>query len=116
MKKEIDLQQIIIDADLYVRNKKVGKQPEHQTPSSAGQTDQGVNFVSGVPNDKRGKGKGKGKNRGRGGNANRGGYNTGDYQGGSYQDTANMGRTLNRALALHALTSIGRFLPQILRT
>ena len=89
MKKEIDLQQIIIDADLYVRNKKVGKQPEHQTPSSAGQTDQGVNFVSGVPNDKRGKGKGKGKNRGRGGNTNRGGYNNGDYQG--YQETANQG-------------------------
>merc|ERR1711888_140091 len=53
MKKEIDLQQVTIDADLYVHNKKLGKHQELQTSSPVTQADQGINFIAGAPSDRR---------------------------------------------------------------
>ena len=61
MDKNINLQHISIDADLYVRNKMLAIEPELQSSSSASPGEQGVNFVSNGFTDKKGKGRGKGK-------------------------------------------------------
>ena len=76
MNKDINLQQICIDADLYVRNKRVAKESERE--SSPAPVQQEVNFVSNGFNNKKGKGGGKGKSHGRRGNNVRGGYSS-DY-------------------------------------
>ena len=82
MKKEIDLQQVCIDADLYARNQKLDPNLDTQTTPPVSQPSEQINYVAGNSNDRKGKRGGKGK-RGRGGGANRGGYN--DHQGGGGQ-------------------------------
>ena len=85
MKKEIDLQQVCIDADLYARNQKLDPNLDTQTTPPVSQPSEQINYVAGNSNDRKGKRGGKGK-RGRGGGANRGGYD--DHQGGGQYDVS----------------------------
>ena len=59
MKKEIDLQQVCIDADLYARNQKLDPNSDTQTVPPVTQPPDQINFIAGASNDRKGKRGGK---------------------------------------------------------